>query len=221
MFLRGDSGYAKPELFTQCETNGVSYVIKLKNNKNLYRLTSEFVDELNDKTKDNIVDYAVVYGEFEYQAKTWDYLRRVICKIEKPYGQMFPMIYCFVTNMDLSPENIVWFYCNRGRMENFIKEGKNGFDFAAVSSRSEIVNANRFQIHVLAYNIFNLFRRLVLPESMRKNLIDTIRMKLIKIAARIVCSGRYIYFKLCSSCPYKDIFYKTLENIWGLRPQIE
>ena len=220
-FLRADSGYATPKLFAQCETNGVSYVIKLKNNQNLYRLTSEFVDELNDKTKDNIVDYAVVYGEFEYQAKSWEYPRRVICKIEKPYGQMFPMISCFVTNMDLTPEKIVWFYRNRGRMENFIKEGKNGFDFGAVSSRTEVVNANRFQIHVLAYNIFNLFRRLVLPESVSNNFIDTIRMKLIKIAARVIRSGRYVYFKLCSSCPYKALFYKTLENIWGLRPQLE
>ena len=220
-YLRADSGYATPQLFAQCETNGVSYVIKLKNNKNLYRLASEYVAELNDITKDNIVEYAVVYGEFEYQANSWDYLRRVICKVEKPYGQMFPMIHCFVTNMDLSPENIVWFYRNRGIMENFIKEGKNGFDFGAVSSRSEVVNANRFQIHVLAYNIFNLFRRFVLPESMNNKLVDTIRMKLIKIAARIVHSGRYVYFKLCSSCPYKDLFYKTFENIWGLRPQLE
>jgi hypothetical protein len=221
MFLRGDSGYATPELFIQCETNGVSYVVKLKNYKTLLRLALEFIDELNDKSKDNIVDYAVVYGELEYQANSWEYPRRVICKVEKPYGQMFPMISFFVTNMDLSPEKIVWFYRNRGRMENFIKEGKNGFDFGAVSSRYELVNSNRFQVHVLAYNIFNLFRRLALPESMSNNLIDTIRMKLIKIAAKIVRSGRYIFFKLCSSCPYKDIFFKTLENIWGLQPQLE
>ena len=221
LFLRADSGYAATGLFTQCETNGVSYVIKLKNYKRLMKAASEFVDELTDITKDNMLDYAVVYGEFEYQGVSWEYPRRVICKAEKPQGQMFPMLSFFVTNMDLSPENIVLFYRNRGRMENFIKEGKNGFDFGAVSSQSEVVNANRFQIHVLAYNIFNLFRRLVLPESMSKNFIDTIRMKLIKIAAKIVRSGRYIYFKLCSSCPYKDMFYKTLENIWGLRPQLE
>jgi hypothetical protein len=219
MFLRGDSGYTTPELYKQCETNGVSYVIKLKSNKTLQNMALEFVDELNDRIKDNIAEYAIVYGEFEYQAKSWEYPRRVICKVEKPFGQMFPMIFFFVTNMDLSSEKIVLFYRDRGRMENYIKEGKNGFDFGAVSSSSEVVNANRFQIHVLAYNIFNLFRRLVLPESMSNSLIDTIRMKLIKIAVKVVRSGRYIYFKLCSSCPYKDIFYKTLENIRSINPQ--
>ena len=43
-------------------------------------------------------------------------------------------------------------------MENFIKESKSGFDFSAVSSHNRIVNANRVQVHALAYNIFNWFR---------------------------------------------------------------
>ena len=67
------------------------------------------------------------------------------------------------------------FYCGRGKMENFIKEGKDGFDFSAVSSQSKIVNANRLQMHGLAYNLFNWFRRLVLAASMRKQRIDTVK----------------------------------------------
>ena len=124
-------------------------------------------------------------------------------------------------NMDSEPEKIVRFYCKRGTMENYIKESKNGFDFAAVSSSSKIVNANRLQIHALAYNIFNWFKRLALSASMRKQQINTIRLKLLKISAKVVHSARYITFKLCSSCPYKDEFYETLENIKGLQPKLE
>ena len=116
---------------------------------------------------------------------------------------------------------IIKFYRNRGKVENFIKEGKTGFDFAAMSSHSKIVNANRMRIHMLAYNLFNWFRRLVLPENMRKQQVDTIRLKLIKIAARAVRSARYITFKLCSSCPYKKEFHMTLENIQRLTVQLE
>ena len=72
LLLRGDSGFATPDLYKQCEENGTSYVIRL--------------------------------------------------------------------------------------MENFIKESKSGFDFSAVSSHNRIVNANRVQVHALAYNIFNWFR---------------------------------------------------------------
>ena len=219
LLLRGDSGFATPDLYEQCETNGTSYVIRLKENVTLRKLASDIDAELTESTKDNILDYAVVYGEFYYQAGTWGYPRRVVCKIEKPTGQMIHMNTFIVTNMDSSPERLIKFYCKRGSMENFIKEGKNGFDFAAVSSSSEIVNANRFQLHALAYNLFNWFRRLVLPESLRGCLVDTIRLKLIKIAVKVVRSARRVIFKLCSSCPYKDEFYQTIENIRRLNPQ--
>ena len=219
LLLRGDSGFATPGLYEQCENNGASYVIRLKDNATLRKLAGDLDAELTEITRDNIVDYAVVYGEFYYQANSWDYPRRVVCKVEKPAGQMAHLNTFIVTNMDSSPEKLIKFYCKRGSMENFIKEGKNGFDFAAVSSSSEIVNANRFQLHVLAYNLFNLFRRLALPESMRTCMVDTIRLKLIKVAAKVVRSARRIYFKLCSSCPYKDAFYQTLENIRRLCPQ--
>ena len=106
-------------------------------------------------------------------------------------------------------------------MENFIKESKNVFDFAALSSFSKVVNANRLQVHALAYNIFNWFKRLALSAKMRKQQIETIRQKLLKIAAKVVHSARYTIFKLCSGCPYKDEFYETLENIRNLQPKLE
>ena len=90
-----------------------------------------------------------------------------------------------------------------------------------VSSSSMIVNANRVQIHALAYNLFNWFRRLTLPKSMRKERINTVRLKLLKLAVRIVKSARYLYFKLCSHSPYKTQFYETLFNIGKLCPQLE
>lgn len=62
-----------------------------------------------------------------------------------------------------SPENVVKFYSNRGTMENFIKEGKNGFTFDKMSSSNFIVNANKLQQVVLAYNLINWFNRLSFP----------------------------------------------------------
>lgn len=219
--LRGDSGFATPDLYRQCETNGTSYVIRLKEN-NVLRSLASFEDELLfEKTHLNQVDYAVVYGEFYYQAKSWEYPRRVVFKIEKPANQLVHMHTFIVTNMEGTPKDLIKFYCERGTMENFIKESKNGFDFTAVSSHSKIINANRLQIHSLAYNIFNWFKRLVLPNKLRKHTVDTIRMKLLKIAAKAVHSARYITFKLSSSCPYKDEFYETLENIHQLQPKLE
>ena len=216
LYLRGDSGFASPSLYEACEENDCKYAIRLKQNY------AEDEDEaLYRATRDNMIDYAVEYGEFEYQAGSWDHERRVVFKVEKPYNQMTHLFTFVVTTMELEPYQVIQFYCGRGKMENFIKEGKSGFDFSSVSSHSMVVNANRLLIHVLAYNLFNWFRRLALAANMRKLRVDTIRLKLIKIAAKAVRTARYIVFKLCSSCPYKQEFSETLLNIQQLRPQLE
>ena len=221
LFLRGDSGFATNELYSLCETNGTSYVIRLKQNAVLTRLAKELDSELFDLTRDDPISGAVVYGEFLYQAGSWPYPRRVVSKIEKPYGQMIHIATYVVTNMDSSPEDLIRLYCNRGRMENFIKECKDGFDMNYASSASQIVNANRMMIHGLAYNLFNWFRRLTLPEALKKERIDTVRLKLIKVAARVVHSARYVFFKLCSSCPFQSEFFDTISNIQRLFPLLE
>ena len=221
LFLRGDSGFATNELYRVCEDNGTSYAIRLKENDVLRKLASELDSDLYDLTREDVVSYAVVYGEFEYKAGSWDYPKRVVCKVEKPFGQMIHMYTFVVTNMDSSPEELIGFYCKRGQMENFIKECKSGFDMDYVSSSTLIVNANRVMIHALAYLLFNLFRRLVLPAKLWKDRIDTLRLKLIKIAVRIVRSARYVVFKLCSSCPFQNEFYETLHNIRRLQPLLE
>lgn len=217
LYLRADSGFAAPELYEACEENDCKYAIRLKKNGILRSLAAEEDEILCRKTREDQISYAVVYGEFEYQAAPWLHSRRVVFKIEKPYGQMVHMYTFVVTTMESLPEQVIRFYCGRGKMENFIKEAKSGFDFSAVSSRKKVVNANRLQVHVLAYNLFNWFRRLVLPARMKKQQVDTIRLKLLKVAARVIRSAGYITFKLCSSCPYKEEFFETLMSIRNLK----
>ena len=221
LYLRGDSGFASPNLYEACEENDCKYAIRLKINSTLISLAEDSDNALYRATRENMVDYAVEYGEFEYQAGSWSHPRRVVFKIEKLFGQMVHMFTFIVTTMESEPYQVIQFYCGRGKMENFIKEGKSGFDFSSVSSHSKAVNANRLQVHALAYNLFNWFRRLALSASMRKQRINTIRLKLLKIAAKAVHSLRYIVFKLCGSCPYKREFYETFSNIWHLQPQFE
>ena len=68
LLLRGDSGFAAPDLYKQCEENGTSYVIRLKGNKILREKASFLADALTSRTQNNKVDYAVVYGESMYKA---------------------------------------------------------------------------------------------------------------------------------------------------------
>lgn len=99
ILLRGDSGFATPGLYKQCEKNGTSCVIRLKENGILREKASHLVEELDEITRNNKVDYAVAYGEFTYKAGSCPYERRVVCKVKKPENQMVYMYTFIVTNM--------------------------------------------------------------------------------------------------------------------------
>ena len=136
LYLRGDSGFASPDLYEVLEDKNCKYAIRLKENAKLRKLAEDENQALYCATKFNQVDYAVEYGEFMYQAGSWSHPRRVVFKIEKPCGQMIHLYTFIVTTMEMDPYQVIQFYCGRGKMENFIKEGKSGFDFASVSSSS-------------------------------------------------------------------------------------
>lgn len=114
LFAQGNSGFATDELCSLFETNGTSYVIRLKENPVLRRLSEALDSELYNLTQEDAVSYAVVYGEFLYKVDSWDYPRRVVCKLEKPYGQILHMSTFVVTNMGASPKDLIRFYCKRG-----------------------------------------------------------------------------------------------------------
>jgi hypothetical protein len=76
-----------------------------------------------------------------------------VVKLEKPEGELFFHYTFIVTNLSYQAKNVVKFYQNRGTMENFIKEGKNGFAFDQLSSPDFDTNATKLQIAVLAYNM--------------------------------------------------------------------
>ncbi|MCJ7840921.1 transposase [Lederbergia sp. NSJ-179] len=158
----------------------------------------------------------VFYGEFTYKAGSWNKSRKVMLKLEKPADELFFIPTFVVTTLADSPKKTIQFYAARGTMENFIKEGKLGFAFGKMSSTEFEINANKLQIAVLAYNLNNGLRRFGMPKEMKKHRIQTIRMRLIKIAGRIIHSGRYITFKLSSSSLYKGAFFSTLNRIQQL-----
>lgn len=216
LFFRADSGYATLELYEQCEEYGAWYAIRLKSNKSLLALAEGLDDRLAEMTGDDMVSYVAVYGEFMYRADSWGKARRVCCKVEKPVRSIEHRFTFIVTNMGDTLEFVVGFYCRRGQMENFIKECKDDFDFSAVSSWSMAVNDNRLQIHVLVYIIFNIMCRLVFPHSMRKSRMETVHRNLVKVASRIVRHGRWVIYRLCSNCPFRDEFVQILHNIYQL-----
>ena len=213
--VRGDSGFAHKELYKLCETLDTKYLIRLKANAALYRLAQEVTGDL---LKDCSLQYAQqFYGEFDYQAKSWNRPRRVIVQVKRKAGELIPDYLFLVTNMETRSEMVVSLYAKRGTMENYIKECKNGFRMDKVSHKHLITNVNRIQLVVLAYNLINGFRRLTLPREFSNMQIETLRTKPIKISAKRVKQSRRILFKLCSHYPYKEVFHHCLKTIQAIQ----
>ena len=211
IMVRGDSGFAMPDLYECVERfDKVEYVIRLKKNKVLMSLVKEKVDELSHEYAISSTLPKPVYGEFSYQAESWNKARRVIYKIEpiesEGAAELFPICTFIVTNSSDKPEDIVELYCQRGNMENFIKESKNEFNFQSTCSREKLNNENRLLIAAIAYNIFNFFRRFCLPEMWQKFQAGELRRRLMYIAGRCVFHSKEIRFKLCSTYLYKEQF---------------
>jgi len=216
LLFRGDSGFAIPDLYEILEEYNVLYSIRLKANSKLHKSIKTRTDyfdasELNDSSK-----HLIVYDEIEYQAASWEKKRLVKVKIDRKPGELILNSTYVVTNEDNNPKETIDFYSNRGTMENFIKEVKNGFGMKNMSHSNFITNQNKMAQLMIIYNLNNIMRRLVFPKELIKCRIETIRYKFIKVASKFISSGRKCIFKLSSSYPYKDSFYKIIENIVNL-----
>ena len=136
----------------------------------------------------------------------------------RPAGELFFTHSFFVTSFELaSPQDIVRAYQKRGTMENYIKEAKNGFYLDKMNSHSYLVNEYKMMLALLAYNLTNWLRTLCFPEGSKTMQIDTIRTRIIKVASRLVQSGRSFCFKLSSSFVYQKFFWNVLEKIQKLQ----
>lgn len=215
-FIRGDSGFAVPALYDLCEKESVYYVIRLKSNANLQRIAEEL---LPSTLPSDVTKAECYYEETIYQAKSWSKPRKVIIKSVRPAGELFFNHSFLVTNLvdAFSPKDIVLTYQKRGTMENYIKEAKNGFGFDKMNSHSYQVNEVKMMLSLLAYNLTNWLRTLCFPEEQKTMQIDTIRTRIIKVASKLVKSGRSLYFKLASSFVYQEFFWKVIQRIQKLK----
>lgn len=214
--VRGDSGFAVPELYELCEKESFSYIIRLKSNAKLQALAEELhpTDEIQDISK---TEYYV--EDSIYQAASWSKSRRIVIQSIRPAGELFFRHAFFVTSLGecFSPQAIVYSYQQRGTMENFIKEAKEGFGFDQMKSHDFTVNCARMMISLLAYNLTNWLRTLSFPITSKGIQIGTIRTRLVKVASKLVKSGRYLHMKISSHFVYDRFFWNVLTRVQHLQ----
>ncbi|MGA2615776.1 MAG: IS1380 family transposase [Spirochaetia bacterium] len=213
-YLRGDAAFANPEIYEYLESERFGYAIRLPANDVLYREIEHLLTRPVGRPPKAPI---VMYHEFQYQAAAWSRKRRVIAKVEWHRGELFSRVGFIVTNLHWSEKSVVGFYNHRGTAEQWIKEGKNAVRWTRLSCHDFIDNQVRLQLFVLAYNLGNFFRQVVLPKTVRHWTMTTLREKVIKIGAKVVCHARYIIFQMAEVAVSGELFAAILGKIRRLR----
>lgn len=212
IIFRGDSGFCRWRLMRWCDRNGVDYILGLPKNAVLKRLARRSrVQARWDHRRTG--DKQRLFEEFDYAAGTWDRPRRVIAKAEHSDQGENPRF--IVTSLDGDPQKLYDdLYCQRGDMENRIKEQQLGLFADRTSCHHFLANQFRVLLSAAAYVLLETLRRVGLAGTeLAQAQATTIRLKLLKIGGRVVRSVRRLVVHLASGYPLQVLFQTVLRNL--------
>jgi hypothetical protein len=210
ILLRADSGFARDELMTWCETDGVDYVFGLARNE---RLVGAIADHLAAAELESLARGGPVrrFADFAWRTlDSWSRARRVVAKAEHlPKG---PNPRFIVTSLPTSADDPRTLYedvyCARGEVENRIKEQQ--LDLFADRTSAATMRANQLRLWFasFAYVLLEALRRIGLRHTQFATATcGTIRLRLLKIGAQVRKSVRRIKVAMASACPYQTEYH--------------
>ena len=207
--VRADSGFCRDDLMTWCETNDVAYVLGLAGNSRLVCKLAPEMRKAKRRAK-RTGQPARDFADFAYRTRrSWNGKRRVIGKAEWTNGGANPRF--IVTNIHAAhgPARFLYedLYCQRGETENGLKECQG--DLFADRTPTPTMRANQLRrwLASFAYVLMCAVRRIGLAGTKLAMAIrGTIRLKLLKIGARVTISVRRVKLAFASACPDREIF---------------
>jgi len=211
--FRADAAFAKPEIYAALEEREVNYAIRIPANDNLQRDIRELLTRPVGRPSHRPL---VKYKSFLYQAESWNKARRVVAKVEFHAGELFPRVGFIVTNLETDSRAVVRFYNKRGTAEQWIKEGKQAVKMTRLSCHRFRSNEVRLWLSVIAYNLGNLWRRLVLPKRIEKWSLTSLQQRLVKTGGRLVKHARYYWLLLAESHLTRRLFGSMVRRIEAL-----
>jgi hypothetical protein len=207
ILVRGDSHYGRDEVMEWCEENqGIDYVFGFGGNEVLHTLTRAAADAIAVQRALSGQDKIRGFMAFRYGAKSWGKERRFVARIEATTKGMD--VRYVVTSLRSGARHLYeTLYCARGNAENFIKLHKSQLASDRTSCREPKANQFRLIVHTAAYWLMLAMRRAV-PHRSKLSYAEfaTMRLRLIKIAARVVEGAARIRVFLPTVCPDRGVF---------------
>ena len=222
ILLRGDGHYCAPEVLDLCRAQGVDFVFGLPTTSVLRRHVAPLEASTTARTARAAQgDGARVrrFKEFHDAAASWSRVERIIARVEAgPLGCDTRFI---ATSLTSGSGKAIYekLYCARGQAENHIKAWKAHLAADRTSCTSAAANQLRLFLHAGAYWLMWTLRAALPRRSpWRRAQFDTLRLRLIKIAARVVELKTRITLHLPSTCPAAPLMRLLLERLPRMAP---
>lgn len=213
IILRGDSGYGDGNVIACCHDLGIDFVLGLKGNSRVHTLSSPVQMDacLKYRWEGN---GCREYGEFRYKAGPWKKQERVVIKAEITLGKLNPR---FVVSslQKMSPEELYEFYCGRGEQENRIKEMKLDLQSGRMSCHRFMANQFRLLMHTASCVLIGVLQQALNGTKWARSQVGTIRLRLLKIGAKITESYRRICVHMPTAFPEKETWYHIYRQLSG------
>jgi len=244
--LRGDSGMAVPTMYEVCERLGVQYTLGLRLNPVLKRhsdaLLAEAVERYAQTGQPQRLFTAFWYQAGSWTEPRWI----VVKAEAQAAGTNRRCVVTNRSGARVLPQAAYDEYADRGESENRNKEMKCGMEGDRLSDHRYMANLFLLYLHAAALNLLVRLRRQVAdppPENPRAELpreawtgyarrrlfnhrrdrdplgegqACTWRMRLIKVAARVIQSTRRIVVRLSGSWPHLDHYRRVSDRVLAL-----
>ena len=218
ILVRLDAGFAVPAVFEVLGELGVDYLVAMPGNAVLLRAAAEpmrIARELAQQFGGSLANW----GETSYRSSGWKKARRVVFKAEAlvyPERELKENQRFVVTNLRLAPAKAWKLYCQRGDVENRIKELHEGLEIDRTSCSSFLANAFRVLETAAAYVLFQELRLRLPKTDFARAQVGTLRERLLKIGAVVKESVRRIVLSLPASYPWKSLWHEAAHGLGAL-----
>ena len=212
ILFRADAGFAMPAIYRYLEKQpDLRYVIGFVTNNRLLTKTATLLGKAQQRYQET-GEKQHLFTSFSYQADSWDQPRRIIAKVE--YTRLGANQRFVVTNLSRNPQFVSDDLCVlRGDVENRLKELKLDLKADRLSCHRFLANQFRLLLHTVAYCLFWLMRHHLQGTELATAQVNTLRLKLLRIGARIRETSRRIWVHLASGYPYYDLVADLLQNL--------
>lgn len=204
--IRGDSGFASPEMYVACKQLGVDFLLGIGPNSRLTKIAAP----LQEKAKRRFLrtnEKARLFTSTRYRARRrWPRSYRVLIKAE--HQSIGANVRFVVTTLKGRAQELYdEYYVARGEAcENSIKDLKNALKADRLSCHRFWANQFRLLLHSAAYVLMYELRRAAQGTELEDVQMDTLRLRLLKIGVQVASTARRVWFHLTSSYPWQAMW---------------